>query len=221
MRRSTHVATICASPLLSASGNGAIHDPDTLSNAGVHAVCGSLYSGCASTHFVQFFDVDSDLTDSVARFAREAFKTDATCLVIGTSEHRKAVQQSLAAAGLAVDELVASYQYISLDAYRTLSGFMVNDRVDRERLHSVMDLLIRQAGSRGQQVWIFGEMVALLAARGLIAAALQLEELWNELSREHDFTLFCACMESDIQYDAAVRKRIASIHSYEASMGAG
>ena len=180
-------------------------------------MCGSLYPGYTSTHFVQFFDVDGDLTDSVANFAREAFKTDSTCLVIGTGEHRKAIKQKLAAAGLAIDELISSYRYIALDAYRTLSGFMINDRPDRERFHSVMDLLIRQAGSRGQPVWIFGEMVALLAARGRISAALQLEELWNELSRLHDFTLFCAYLESDVQYDVAVRRRIASIHSYEAS----
>ena len=191
-------------------------DPD-LHQRRSHAVCGSLYPGYTSTHFVQFFDADDDLTDSVAHFAREAFKADSTCLVIGTGEHRKAIQQKLAAAGLAVDELISSYQYIALDAYRTLSGFMISDRPDRERFHSVMDLLIRQAGSRGQPVWIFGEMVALLAARGRISAALQLEELWNELSRLHDFTLFCAYLESDIQYDVAVRRRIASIHSYEAS----
>jgi hypothetical protein len=169
---------------------------------------------------VQFFDGDDDLTDSVARFAQEAFEINATCLVIGTAEHRKTIQQNLAAAGLPVDQLISSYQYIALDAYRTLAGFMVNDRPDRERFHSVMDLLIRQAGSRGQPVWIFGEMVALLAARGRLAAALQLEEHWNELTRAHDFTLFCAYLESDIQYDVAVRRRIASIHSYDASAGA-
>lgn len=183
-------------------------------------MCGSFYPGCTSAHFVQFFDVDSDLADSVARFARATFQADATCLVTATSEHRKSIHRRLAAAGLAVDELIASYQFISLDAYRTLSGFMVNERLDRERFHNVMDLLIRQAGARGRPVRIFGEMVALLAARGQISAALQLEELWNELSREHDFTLFCAYLASDIEYDSSVRKRIVSIHSYEASAGA-
>jgi PAS domain S-box-containing protein len=39
---------------------------------------------------------------------------------------------------------------------------------------------------------VFGEMVALLWADGNVAAALRLEQLWNDLSRTHSFDLRCA-----------------------------
>jgi hypothetical protein len=42
------------------------------------------------------------------------------------------------------------------------------------------------------EIAIFGEMVALLAAQGKIDAALQLEQLWNDLAMKHSFSLRCA-----------------------------
>ncbi|HEY4386628.1 MAG TPA: PAS domain S-box protein, partial [Ktedonobacteraceae bacterium] len=41
-------------------------------------------------------------------------------------------------------------------------------------------------------VRIFGEMVALLWAQGNRAAAIRLEDLWNELGQAYAFSLFCA-----------------------------
>jgi hypothetical protein len=38
----------------------------------------------------------------------------------------------------------------------------------------------------------FGEMVALLWAQGKSQAALELEDLWNELPGHHPFSLMCA-----------------------------
>ncbi len=38
----------------------------------------------------------------------------------------------------------------------------------------------------------YGEMVDLLCADGQPAAALLLEDLWNELQKQHVLTLFCA-----------------------------
>jgi hypothetical protein len=43
-----------------------------------------------------------------------------------------------------------------------------------------------------QPLRIFGEMVAVLWNDGKHDAALSLEELWNDLREEHDFSLFCA-----------------------------
>jgi signal transduction histidine kinase len=57
---------------------------------------------------------------------------------------------------------------------------------------------ISRAAERGRQVRVFGEMVSLLVADGHPAAALRLEELWNDLQLAratdptHAFSLFCA-----------------------------
>jgi orotate phosphoribosyltransferase len=51
---------------------------------------------------------------------------------------------------------------------------------------------VAEACAGGAPVHAFGEMVALLCARGRYDAALHLERLWNELARKLDFSLFCA-----------------------------
>ena len=61
--------------------------------------------------------------------------------------------------------------------------------------------LIRQAGTGGRPVRAYGEMVALLWDDGLVNAAIQLEEMWNELGRRHSFSLFCGYPAGSVTRD--------------------
>lgn len=58
-----------------------------------------------------------------------------------------------------------------------LATFMSGDEPGSERFHRRIGSLIWQAVSRGQPVLVFGEMVALLAARGRIGPVLKLERV--------------------------------------------
>src|SRR5262245_20165900 len=145
-----------------------------------------------AAHFVQFYDADDDLIDAVGRFVHEGIDADATCVVLATSTHRELIAARLKALGLNPHALAAEYRYIALDAHLILLSFMSDDGPDQQRFHQNMGLLMRQAASRGQPVRVFGEMVSLLTEDGRVQDAIQLEELWNELSRHQNFTLFCA-----------------------------
>jgi len=63
---------------------------------------------------------------------------------------------------------------------------------------------------------VFGEMVDLLAQRGQIDAALALEQLWNALASERDFSLLCG-YELDV-FDVATQvgalPEICGLHSH-------
>jgi hypothetical protein len=63
-------------------------------------------------------------------------------------------------------------------------------------------------------------MVSLLADQGRSAAAIQLEELWNELSRQHHFSLFCSYKVSPFTENPRYRKLLHSIHSHVVCEGA-
>jgi PAS domain S-box-containing protein len=52
--------------------------------------------------------------------------------------------------------------------------------------------VVKQVSQGRKRVRAFGEMVALLWAQGNKAAAIRLEELWNDLARTQSFALFCA-----------------------------
>jgi PAS domain S-box-containing protein len=69
---------------------------------------------------------------------------------------------------------------------------MVDGMPDRGRFVSSVGGLVERAVAGGRPLRAFGEMVALLALDGNTAAAVRLEELWNELGGRYSFGLFCA-----------------------------
>jgi hypothetical protein len=163
-------------------------------------------------HFVQFFDADDELVRGVVRFHLAGFEAGETVICVATPEHREKIDAQLVELGADPGALAASYRYIPLDARTTLDSFMDGQRLDRERFHRNIGLLIAQAASRGAPVRIFGEMVVLLAQQGRDPFVLELEELWNELSRYHSFSLFCAYPRASCS--RAMYETICAVHSH-------
>jgi hypothetical protein len=52
--------------------------------------------------------------------------------------------------------------------------------------------VIERAARDGRKVRVFGEMVALMWAKGYCGATGRLEYLWNEFCQKLSFSLFCA-----------------------------
>jgi signal transduction histidine kinase len=145
-----------------------------------------------SEHFVQFYDSDEYLTNSVSSFLGSALRSGQGGIVVATRAHRSAIQQKLKAEGLDLTAMRTSGQYIALDAAETLSKFMVNGSPDPNRFDEVVGNVIRKTSQQHQPVRAFGEMVAILWKDGNRDAAIRLEELWNELGKSHAFALYCA-----------------------------
>jgi hypothetical protein len=170
-------------------------------------MAGTLDSG----HFVQFFHSDDELVRVVSDYLRDGFRAGCTCIAVVKPGHREAIDAALIQLGLDPEALAAAYQYIPLDTHATLSAFMKGERPDRERFHSTLGLLLAQAASRGSPLRIYGEMVAVLAERKLPRAVIELEELWNELSRERAFTLLCGYPDSLLSDELS--HMICAVHS--------
>ncbi len=144
-----------------------------------------------SGHFVQFYESDEFLLDAVSGFIGSGLAEGDVCIVVSTKTHQERLEDRLKANGL----LTASHmqgKYISLSAVEMLSKFMVDGLPDPERFAEVFRNIIAQAARGGRPVRVFGEMVALLWAEENQVAAIQLEELWNNLHTIASFTLFCA-----------------------------
>jgi signal transduction histidine kinase len=94
--------------------------------------------------------------------------------------------------GLDVAAASAEGRLILLDAAETLARFMVDGSPDPERFAEVVGGLVAKAARGRKRLRAFGEMVALLWDAGNRAAAVRLEELWNDLGQAHKFALFCA-----------------------------
>jgi PAS domain S-box-containing protein len=145
-----------------------------------------------SEHFVQFYEKEACLVQSVSGFIGNAFTKDEGAVIVATPAHRKRIHKKLQARGLDLAAASASGQYVALDAAETLAKLMANDMPDPDRFVEVIGGIIDKAGQGRGRVRAFGEMVALLWAQGNRAAAGRLEELWNDLAKTRSFALFCA-----------------------------
>ena len=157
-----------------------------------------------SDHSVQIYDTDEALLEALEDFVAGGFRQDECAVVIATPEHRIALQRRLATRGIDLWAAIARHQYIPLDAEATLLEFM-RDGWPADRLFSFCSKnLLTRARADGRRVRAFGEMVAILWARGQAGAALRLEHLWHQLCHEQEFPLFCAYPRHSFRPDATV-----------------
>jgi hypothetical protein len=159
------------------------------------------HGGNEQAHVVQFYTQDSFLLDGLCEFVRSALmEGDSTVLVV-SKEHRHGLMERLLGCGADVSGAIATGRCVVLDASEALAKFMDGDVPNPRKFNSVIGSVIERAQSAagGRQVAVFGEMVALLWAEKKFNAALELEQLWNELARTHSFYLRCAYPASGFQ----------------------
>jgi PAS domain S-box-containing protein len=145
-------------------------------------------------HYVQFYEKDASLLNSLYTYISEGLTKRDACIVIATKEHREELEQRLQGAGLNLTTARIKGLYISLDAAATLAQFMDGYRPDKKCFTQVVEpLIIQAARCSSRPIRLYGEMVALLWSEGKREAALHLEDLWNDLRlKSPPFTLFCA-----------------------------
>jgi len=155
-------------------------------------IAGTEKKAVARNHEVEFYSDDASFLAGLTLFVETALEAGSKVIVVATESHRNGLLQGLQARG--VDTAAAAQQehFLLLDAAEALSEFMENAGPGRERFLSTVAPLIRCAEIKHKRVELFGEMVALLCADGRMKAAIELEQLWNELAQTHSFRLRCA-----------------------------
>ena len=148
--------------------------------------------GAPHPHAVAFYDHDDDLVAQVAGFVGDGLFDVEVVVVVATGDHLAGLGAALEAEGIDVDAARDSGRYVTFDAAETLAHFDRDGVIDPATFESLIGGILADAGRSGLRVRVFGEMVALLWERGAAAAAIRLEELWNELATRYDFALLCA-----------------------------
>jgi hypothetical protein len=154
-------------------------------------------------HVVQIYENDEVFLDLLTGFVSGGVNVDDAVIVIATDSHLKGLEDRLVLLGYDVQKLIRNTQYIPLDAEKTLSKFVVNGWPDETLFNHVVSELIGKAKQGDRQVRAFGEMVALLWAKGQIGATVRLEHLWNMFCENEAFCLFCAYPKSGFTQDAS------------------
>lgn len=140
-------------------------------------------------HIVQLYEHPDALEQAVRVFLDEGLRRGEGVLVVAG----KSREGWLSRSGHDVDALKASGQLTVLDADATMAKFLVQGIPDwtafRESIGGLLSAV--RAGGR-PSIRIYGEMVDVLWQQGRLAAAIRLEEFWNDLAKLIPFSLFCA-----------------------------
>jgi DNA-binding NarL/FixJ family response regulator len=170
-------------------------------------------------HEVIFYPDDAVFLDTCTRFIAAALGAGNVVAIVAIESHRDNLFQRLKVEGLDVDAEIERGRYISLDAAKTLSTFMVNDMPDWERFFEVVGGLVSGAAKAGQgehsRVAMWGECGPLLWTEGKVDAAIRLEQLLNQLATIYEFDLLCAYALSSFrgEEDEHVFQSICAEHS--------
>lgn len=143
-----------------------------------------------SEHHVQLFDSSKSLAETVSAFVAGGLSRDENAMIVATPDHRELLSRRLADLGWNVHRLVAANRLVVADAAQTLRTFMRNDIPSPIAFDEVVGTMVERLAN-GKRVWIYGEMVDVLAARGNLRAAAMLEEMWNVMGQRERFTLLC------------------------------
>ncbi|MGI9166559.1 MAG: hybrid sensor histidine kinase/response regulator [Pyrinomonadaceae bacterium] len=166
-------------------------------------------------HFVQFYEADAFLLNSLSGYIGTAVNAGEGAVVVATKAHREGLDELLRENGLDVATASVSGLYVSIDAAETLSTLMVDGLPEPKRFREVIGSLIAKTRNGRPRLRAFGEMVALLWADGNYPAAIRLEELWNDLQKTHNFSLFCAYPMNGFNGEKLVAPHsgVCSVHS--------
>src|SRR5512146_481280 len=143
-------------------------------------------------HFVQFYEQESELLQSVSEYIQHGLHAGAAALVIATAPHLEELERGLRTRGVDVAAATARQQLVLLEASAVLARIMHHGAPQWGRFLEVLGSVIAGLRRRHSRVIAFGEMVSLLLSEGRQESAVQLEQLWNELARRERFSLYCA-----------------------------
>jgi DNA-binding NarL/FixJ family response regulator len=170
-------------------------------------------------HEVQFYSDDASFVAGFTRFVETALAAGNAVIVVATESHRNSLLQRLQVHGVDVLGAIEKGSYIPLDVADTLSTFMVNDLPDPVRFLEIASDLVAAAAkvAKGERprVAACGECAPILWAQGRVDAAIQLEHLWDEITKTCDVDILCGYVLNSCQreQEGHIYERICAEHS--------
>jgi DNA-binding NarL/FixJ family response regulator len=170
-------------------------------------------------HEVFFYPDDASFLGSFSGFIKAALESGSAVVVVATESHLVSLRQTLQAQGVDVATVVDEGRYIPLSVAETLSTFMVDGLPDRVRFLRVAGDLIEIASKavngKHRGVSACGECAPTLLGERSVEAAIQVEQLWDEVARTYGVDILCGYSSGSFpgDKDSHVFQKIRAEHS--------
>jgi DNA-binding NarL/FixJ family response regulator len=173
----------------------------------------------AVRHEVAFYPDDAAFVHGFAHLVGSALKVGNAVIAVAVEPHRIDILKTLRRNGIDVDAALEDGSYTQLDVIDTLSALMVNDLPDPDQCAKMIGDLILKASKAASgehpRVAICGECSPTLLAEGNVEAAIRLEHLWSEITRNYNADTLCGYLWSTFPRKEAspIFDRICAEHS--------
>ena len=167
-------------------------------------------------HAAGFYTDNVSLLNDYGAFAEPVLKSGAALVVVSVASRRGELEHTLSERGIDVSRMTAAGRLRWLDVADALASVMVDDWPDDARFSKVMtELIVDAAGQSRARVGVWGECAPALWREGKADAAIRIEQLWDELSSQHQIETLCGYSMADLPRDDdnGVFQRIRRIHS--------
>jgi hypothetical protein len=165
-------------------------------------------------HVLQLYDDDARLLRSLEWWVLSGIDHDGAVVLVASEAHLAELQRRLGHQGL--DLARGEGRVVVVEAGEMLDRFMVhgwpNTKLFDAAITACVDRVRRDRPDR--PVRAFGEMVAVLMARGNPEATLRLEQLWAALLEREGIALFCAYPRSVFEAVPATLRLVCEAHSH-------
>jgi len=168
-------------------------------------------------HEVAFYADDASLVDGYARFIESALNAGNAVIVVVTDSHRLSLVRRLEEDDVDVPASIQQQSYVAVDPSEAIGTLTINGTPDPDRCaREIGDLVARAAkGIRGQhsRVMVCGEIAPTMLSRGNAEGAIQLEHLWDEITKGHGVHTLCGYLSTDFTRTDLVFQSICHEHS--------
>ena len=167
-------------------------------------------------HDLVFCSSDALLVAAFSRFVGGALDRGNAVIVLLTDAHERSLKRTLQASQVDLALAIRQQRYVSVSINELLAKVMVNGCPDPARfLNAAEELLNEVARHAGQHAKVVacGECSPTVWADGNVEAAIQLEQLWDDIAKSRQMDILCAYPLAARDESVAAVRRLCAEHT--------
>lgn len=151
----------------------------------------TLFEAQPGRHIAQFHPHPESFAQSAFEFIEGGLRRGNSVVVIATAANAARFDALLEPAKFHRHALERSGQLRIIDTHELLAQFMVDGTPDRSQFLAVAHAMLDRARIYGRGTRVCADVAGLLWQNGNARAAIQIEDLMNEVGRTLPFALYC------------------------------